>query len=140
MAVDIKFTKGPGGYYNSVTGAGPYAADDAGSMTLIGSGSGGTGGGGGLTNTELRDSPIPVNGTVTATGPLTNAQLLAVTGAANAPMWDGEAASATLISILKNMQEQGEALKRIGNETNTLMVQVAEHTRQIAVNTAQPEA
>lgn len=101
---------------------------------------GGGSGGGGLTNTELRAAPVPVSGTVTATGPLTNAQFIAVTGAANAAMWDGTAASATLIAILKNMQEQGEALKRIGNETNTLMVQVAEHTRQIALNTALPDA
>lgn len=85
-----------------------------------------------ITNAELRATAIPVS------GPLTNAQFIAVTGAANAAMWDGTAASATLIAILKNMQEQGEALKRIGNETNTLMVQVAEHTRQIAFNTAPP--
>lgn len=82
-----------------------------------------------LTNTELRATAVPVS------GPLTNAQFIAVTGAANAVMWDGVNASATLIAILKTMHEQGEALKRIGNETNTLLVQVAEHTRQIAINT-----
>lgn len=104
--------------------------------------SGGGGGGHGGGAVEVRNFPATqaVSGTVTATGPLTNAQFTAVTGSANAAMWDGVAASATLIAILKNMQEQGEALKRIGNETNALLVQVAEHTRQISLNTAPPEA
>jgi hypothetical protein len=40
-------------------------------------GTGGAGPGGGLTNTELRATPVPVSGTVTATGPLTDTQLRA---------------------------------------------------------------
>lgn len=93
---------------------------------------GGSGSGGG--SVEVSNFPV----TQPVSGPLTSSELLAVTGAATDAMWNGTDQSATLIALLKNIQEQGEALKRIGNETNTLMVQVAEHTRQIALNTATP--
>lgn len=46
MAIDIDYVLMYGGYYNKVTGAGPYAADDSGNMTLIGAGGGGGSGGG----------------------------------------------------------------------------------------------
>lgn len=85
--------------------------------------SGGGGSGGGTVEVSNFPASQPV------TGPLTNAQFTAVMGAANAAMWDGVESSATLIAILKTMHEQGEALKRIGNETNTLLVQIADHTR-----------
>lgn len=94
--------------------------------------SGGSGSGGG--SVEVSNFPV----TQPVSGPLTNSELLAITGVTTDPMWNGTDQSATLIALLKNIQEQGEALKRIGNETNTLMVQVAEHTRQIALNTATP--
>lgn len=70
--------------------------------------SGGGGGGAfeGLTDAQLRAAAVPVSGTVTATGPLTNAQFTAVTGAANAAAWDGAAASATMIAILKSIDAQ----------------------------------
>lgn len=116
MAIDIDYVLMYGGYYNKVTGAGPYAADDEGNMTLIGSGSGG-GESGGLTNDQLRASAVAVS------GPLTNAQMTAVTGAASAAPWDGAAASATIISILKAnhalLSDISDKLTQIEVNTNT---------------------
>lgn len=89
------------------------------------------GGGGGSGTVEVSNFPA----TQPVTGPMTNAQFTAVTGTASTPMWDGTNPNATLIALLKNIQEQGEALKRIGNETNTLLVQIAEHTRHTELNT-----
>lgn len=80
----------------------------------------GGGGGGetsnGLTDAQLRASPVPVSGPLTdaqlraaavpVSGPITNAQFIAVTGAANAAAWDGAAPSATLIQILKSIHAQ----------------------------------
>lgn len=90
------------------------------------------GGGGGSGSVEVSNFPA----TQPVTGPLTNAQLRAVTGDPTDAMWNGTDPSATLIALLKNIQEQGEALKRIGNETNALLVQIAEHTRTTSLNTA----
>lgn len=90
------------------------------------------GGGSGSGSVEVSNFPA----TQPVTGPLTNAQFRAVTGDPTDAMWNGTDPSATLIALLKNIQEQGEALKRIGNETNTLLVQVAEHTRITSLNTA----
>lgn len=100
---------------------------------LSGGGGGGGGGGGWGGGGTVEVSNFPT--TQPVTGPLTNAQLTAVTGTASTPMWDGTNPNATLIALLKNIQEQGEALKRIGNETNTLLVQIAEHTRHTELNT-----
>lgn len=80
---------------------------------------GGGGAGGGLTNTELRATPVPVSGTVTATGPLTNAQLTAVTGVATVAAWDGVAASATTNSILKAMYAQNALIITLLGEIDT---------------------
>lgn len=111
---------------------GAYQAPVVIAVNADGSAIGGGGSGGG--SVEVSNFPV----TQPVSGPLTNSELLAITGVATDPMWNGTYQSATLIALLKNIQEQGEALKRIGNETNTLMVQVAEHTRQIALNTATP--
>lgn len=95
-----------------------------GSPIAAGGGGGGTGDGltdaqlraspvpvsGPLTDAQLRASAVPVSGTVTATGPITNAQFTAVTGAASAAAWDGSAASATMIAILKALHAQNEAI------------------------------
>lgn len=72
----------------------------------------------GLTDAQLRASPVPVSGPLTdaqlraaalpVSGPITNAQFTAVTGAANAAAWDGAAPSATLIQILKAIHAQLE--------------------------------
>ena len=81
------------------------------------------GGGGtsnGLTDAQLRASPVPVSGPLTdaqlraaavpVSGPLTNAQLTAVTGAANAAAWDGDSPTATIIAILKAIHTQNTAM------------------------------
>lgn len=94
------------------------------------------GGGGtsnGLTDAQLRASPVPVSGPLTdaqlraaavpVSGPITNAQFTAVTGAANAAAWDGAASSATMIQILKaihaQMQVANDLLSEIRNNTST---------------------
>lgn len=74
-------------------------------VVIVGGGGGGGGGGGDVTVTNWPTTQ-PVSGTVTATGPLTNAQFTAVTGAATAAAWDGAAASATLVPILKAIHAQ----------------------------------
>ena len=97
------------------------------------------GGGGtsnGLTDAQLRASPVPVDGPLTnaqlratavsvagpltdaqlraaavpVSGPITNAQFTAVTGAASAAAWDGAAASATMVAILKALHAQNAAI------------------------------
>lgn len=42
---------------------------------------------------------------------------------------NGTRTDVALMAMLKALHEQNEALKRIGNETNTLLVQISEHTR-----------
>lgn len=63
---------------------------------------------------SLPASPSTISGSVAVTGPLTNAQLTAVTGAASAAAWDGIAASATIIAILKSMDA---SLRQIATNT-----------------------
>ncbi len=46
----------------------------------------GGGSSGGLTNTELRATPVPISGTVTATGPLTDTQLRAAAVPVSGPV------------------------------------------------------
>ncbi len=55
---------------------GGFVRDLDGRLIVVGAAGGAIGGG--LTNTELRATPVPVSGTVTASGPLTDAQLRAV--------------------------------------------------------------
>lgn len=81
-------------------------------------------GGGGSGPSEVEVTNFPSSQPVT--GPLTNAQFTAVTGAASAAAWDGEAASATIVSILKSLHEQNEIM--IG------------HLATIATNTTPAEA
>lgn len=71
MAIDQKYQQGAGGFFDITDGSGPYAIDSAGDATLIGSGGGGGGTTGGLTNAQLRATPVPVS------GPATDAQLRA---------------------------------------------------------------
>lgn len=63
----------------------------------------GAGGGGGGGEVEVTNFPATqvVSGTVTATGPLTNAQFTAVMGTAATAAWNGTDANATVIGILK---------------------------------------
>lgn len=69
MAIEPKYQQGPGGFYDITDGSGPYSIDSSGVATLIGSVGGGSGGG--LTNAELRATPVPVS------GPATDAQMRA---------------------------------------------------------------
>lgn len=66
-------------------------------------GGGGGDGGDGLTDEELRASPVPVS------GPLTNAQYTAATGAAANAAWGGTGNGA-IIPILKALYAQNEAI------------------------------
>lgn len=59
---------------------------------------------GGSGSNEVTVANFPSSQAVT--GPVTNAQLTAVTGAASAAAWDGNAASATMIAILKAIHAQ----------------------------------
>lgn len=99
MAITDGYVIMQGGYYLAEDMSGPYAIGSDGSVTLIGSDGGGGSGGGqtdGLTDAQLRASPVPVTGggltddqlrasPVPVTGGLTDAQLRAsaipVTGA-----------------------------------------------------------
>lgn len=63
--------------------------------------------------------------------PLTKTEFVEVFGVPTTPLWNGTSEDVTILSMLKAIHEQNEALKRIGNETNTLLVQVAEHTRHL---------
>ncbi|AXF52935.1 MAG: hypothetical protein [Caudoviricetes sp.] len=95
MAVDPKYVQGPGGFYDSSDGSGPYSIDSTGAATQIGAGGGGSGGGGGLTNTELRASPVPVS------GPLTDAQLRASGIAVTGPATDAQLRATPLVTTPK---------------------------------------
>lgn len=79
---------------------------------------GGGGGGGEVTVTNW-PATQPVSGTVTATGPITNAQFTAVSGAATAAAWDGIAASATLVAILKAIHAQNATMIGLLNDIKT---------------------
>lgn len=65
---------------------------------------------------DLPAGSATITGSVAVTGPLTNAQLTAVTGAATAAAWDGAATSATIIAILKSMDA---SLRQIATNTST---------------------
>lgn len=72
---------------------------------IINGGSGSEGGAfEGLTNDQLRAAAIAVS------GPLTNAQQIAIMGAANIAAWDGSSASATTNAILKALYAQNEQI------------------------------
>lgn len=62
---------------------------------------GGGGGGGGEVTVTNWPTTQAVTGTVTATGPITNAQFTAVMGTAATAAWNGTDANATVIGILK---------------------------------------
>lgn len=74
-------------------------------------------GGGGGASGQVEVTNFPTSQAVT--GPLTNAQLTAVTGAANATAWDGSAASATMVSILKALHAQNAQIIGLLNDIKT---------------------
>lgn len=84
-------------------------------------------GGGGASEVTVSNFPAtqPVSGTVTATGPLTNAQLIAVTGTAaqtavtTDPAAAGQTTNALLRGILAEMQAQTVVLNTIATNTST---------------------
>lgn len=80
-----------------------------------------SGGGSGGGTVEVSNFPEtqPVSGTVTAIGPITNAQQTALTGAPTVAAWDGVAASATTNSILKAMYAQNELIITLLSEIET---------------------
>lgn len=111
MAITDGYYINQGGYYKAEDGSGPYAIADDGTATLIGSGGGG--GGGDIPN------PLPVS------GPLTNAQLTAVTGTAaqtavtSDPTAAGQTVAALLRGILSELQSQRVILEQISTNTET---------------------
>lgn len=60
MAIDLNFVQGQGGYYDKRTGAGPFHIGDDGTPVAI-SGGGGGGSSGGLTDAQLRATPVDMN-------------------------------------------------------------------------------
>lgn len=115
MAIDPKYLQGPGGFYDTTDGSGPYAIDSAGNATLIGAG----GGGGGSSQVEVTNFPA----TQAVSGPLTNAQLTAVTGTAaqtavtTDPAAAGQTVLAVMRGILAEMQAQTALLTTIAANT-----------------------
>lgn len=87
----------------------------------------GGGGGGGTSEVEVTNFPATqlVSGTVTATGPLTNAQLTAVTGTAaqtsiaTDPSVAGLTTNSLLRGILAELQAQTTILEEIATNTAT---------------------
>lgn len=77
---------------------GAYQAPVVIAVNADGSAIGGGGSGGGTV--EVSNFPV----TQPVSGPLTNSELLAVTGVATDPMWNGTDQGATLIALLKNIQ------------------------------------
>lgn len=53
--------------------------------------------------------PVSVDGSVTVTGPVTNAQYTAVSGTASAAAWSGSG-NGTIIAILKAIHAQNETI------------------------------
>ena len=115
MAIDPKYLQGPGGFYDTTDGSGPYAIDSDGNATLIGS----SGGGGGSSDVTVTNFPE----TQPVSGPLTNAQLTAVTGTAaqtavtTDPTAAGQTVVALLRGILSEMQAQTALLQTIATNT-----------------------
>lgn len=125
MAITDGYYINQGGYYKAEDGSGPYAISEDGTATLVGAG----GGGGGIPN------PLPVTGALTdaqlraaavsVSGPLTNAQLIAVTGTAaqttltTDPAAAGQTVAALLRGILSELQSQKVILEQIATNTTT---------------------
>ncbi|MDX3929110.1 MAG: hypothetical protein QHC90_25330 [Shinella sp.] len=81
------------------------------------------GGGGGTSQVQVTNFPAtqPVSGTVTATGPLTNAQQTAITGtSATAAYADSTGAAAgTVIALLKGLYVQQAQMITLLNDIKT---------------------
>lgn len=118
MAITKGYSLGPGGYYSELDGSGPYSIAEDGTITLIGAGDGG-----GTMPTSIEVSNFPA--TQAVSGPLTNAQLIAVTGTAEQttattdPAAAGQTVAALLRGILSELQSQKVILEQIAANTTT---------------------
>jgi len=116
------YTISHGGYYKDDDNSGPYAIDSEGNATLIGS-SGGSGPG---SSVEVSNFPAtqPVSATAlplpagAATATLQTTGNTALGAPANAA-WDGVAASAALIPIMKALYDQNATMIGLLNDIKT---------------------
>lgn len=119
MSIIDGYSMGNGGYYKTSDMSGPYSIADDGTPTLIGAG----GGGGGEMPTSIEVSNFPA--TQAVSGPLTNAQLTAVTGTAaqtavtTDPTAAGQTVAALLRGILSELKSQSVILEQISTNTET---------------------
>jgi hypothetical protein len=100
----------------------PELGRDKVAFTTLDSGS--AAGGDGLTDAELRATPVPVSGTVTASGPLTDAQLRAAAvpvSAASLPLPAGAATEATLARRFGTGGRVTEAFSIVNPGDNTVL-------------------
>lgn len=98
--------------------------------------SGGGGGGGGSVTVSNFPTTQPVSGTVTATGPITNAQFTAVMGTAATPAWNGLDANCTVIAILKALYPILNVMNMEVSEIDQDMDEVKSLLNDIKTNTA----
>lgn len=107
------YTRYAGGYYKDEDGSGPFFYDGT-TMTPV-SGSGGGSGGGG----EVTVSNFPA--TQAVSGPVTNSQLVAVTGTAaqTTVASDPAAAGLTVASLLRGILSEMKAQTAILNDIKT---------------------
>lgn len=118
MSIIDGYSMGNGGYYKTSDMSGPYSIADDGTATLIGAGDGG-----GTMPTSIEVSNFPA--TQAVSGPLTNAQLIAVTGTAaqtavtTDPAAAGQTVAALLRGILSELQSQKVILEQIATNTTT---------------------
>jgi len=98
-----------------MSSGGVQAVRDVDREALIEALSGGGGGGSGLTDTQLRASPVPVS------GPLTSANLTAVTGTAaqTAVTTDPAAAGQTMLSVMRGILAELQTQTALLNDIKT---------------------
>lgn len=117
MSITQGYIQQAGGFYKTSDGSGPYSIASDGTATLLGS----SDGGGGSMPTSIEVSNFPA--TQAVSGPLTNAQLTAVTGTAaqtavtTDPAAAGQTVAALLRGILSELKAQSVILEDI--KTNT---------------------
>lgn len=116
MSITQGYIQQAGGFYKTSDGSGPYSIASDGTATLIGSG--GDGGGGSIpTSIEVSNFPD----TQAVSGPLTNAQLTAVTGTAaqTAVTTDPAAAGQTVVALLRGLLSELKAQSVILEDIKT---------------------
>lgn len=114
MSITQGYIQQAGGFYKTSDGSGPYSIAPDGTATLLGSS-----GGGGTIPTSIEVSNFPA--TQAVSGPLTNAQLVAVTGTAaqTAVTTDPAAAGQTVVALLRGILSELKAQSVILEDIKT---------------------